>query len=251
MNKAVEANLAMIRHVAARLGHLRERVVFLGGAATALLITDSAAPDVRATIDIDVIVEIASRGDYYRLAESLRAAGFSEDTREGAPICRWIVEGVAVDVMPTDAEILGFSNQWYQQALQHATVRLIADDMAIRLVTAPYFLATKIDAFHNRGADDFIASHDMEDIITLLDGRPEIVEEVRTAPEDVKKFLSWKFEEFLNNRSFLDALPGHLLPDSASQQRVPILMDRIKAIASMRQCQGINSSFLPHPTLRS
>jgi len=231
MNRAVEANLAMIRHVAARLGHLRERVVFLGGAATALLITDEAAPDVRVTVDVDVIVEIASRGDYYRLAESLRAAGFSEDSREGAPVCRWLVEGIAVDVMPTDAEILGFSNQWYQQALQHAEVRQISDDMAIRLVTAPYFLATKIDAFHNRGNEDFIASHDMEDIITLLDGRPEIVDEVRIAPEDVKIFLSRKFGEFLNNRSFLDALPGHLLPDSASQQRVPILMDRIKSIS--------------------
>ena len=235
MNRAVESNLAMIRHVAARLGHLRERVVFLGGAATALLITDEAAPDVRVTVDVDVIVEIASRGDYYRLAESLRAAGFSEDTREGAPVCRWLVEGIAVDVMPTDAEILGFSNQWYQQALENSVVQQVSDDMAIRLVTAPYFLATKIDAFHNRGADDYIASHDMEDIITLLDGRPEIVDEVRDAPEDVKIFLSKKFGEFLNNRSFLDALPGHLLPDSASQQRVPILMERIKALASLNR----------------
>jgi hypothetical protein len=73
----------------------------------------------------------------------------------------------------------------------------------------------------------------MEDIITLLDGRPEIIDEVRTAPEDVKIFLSKKFGEFLNNRSFLDALPGHLLPDSASQQRVPILMERIGTIVSL------------------
>ena len=46
MNRAVEANLALIRHVAARLSHLLERVVFPGGAATALLITDEAAPDI-------------------------------------------------------------------------------------------------------------------------------------------------------------------------------------------------------------
>jgi hypothetical protein len=233
MNRAVEANLAMIRHVAGRLGHLRERVVFLGGAATALLITDSAAPDVRVTIDVDVIVEIASKGDYYRLAESLRAAGFTEDASEGAPVCRWIVDGVAVDVMPTDEEILGFSNQWYPQAMQYATVQVIAEDMAIRIVTGPYFLATKIDAFYNRGKGDFIASHDMEDIVTLLDGRPEIVEETSVAPEEVKKFLSRTFGEFLNNRSFLDALPGHLFPDLASQQRIPILMGRIKAIADI------------------
>lgn len=235
MNRAVEANLTMIRHVAGRLGHLRERVVFLGGAATALLVTDRAAPDVRVTTDVDVIVEIASKGDYYRLADSLRAAGFAEDTSEGAPVCRWIVDGVAVDVMPTDEEILGFSNQWYPQALEYATVRVIAEDMAIRVVTGPYFLATKIDAFYNRGKGDLIASHDMEDIITLLDGRPEIVEEMIAAQEGVQEFLSRTFGEFLGNRDFLDALPGHLYPDSASQQRIPILMERIKAIADIWQ----------------
>ncbi len=232
MSRVVEINLAMIRHVAERLGPLRERVVFLGGAATALLITDNAAPDVRVTTDVDVIVEIASRGDYYRLADSLRFAGFTEDTREGAPVCRWLVDGIAVDVMPTEADILGFSNQWYGEAIRHAEVRNIADEMAIRLVTAPYFLATKIDAFHSRGADDYIASHDMEDIITLLDGRSEVVDEVKNAPDDVRNFLALKFGEFLNNRSFLDAVPGHLLPDAASQQRVPILMERMAAITS-------------------
>jgi len=235
MNRAVEANLAMIRHVASRLGHLREQVVFLGGAATALLITDTAAPDVRVTTDVDVIVKTASRGDYYRFAKSLRSSGFTEDSRDGAPLCRWLVDGIAVDVMPTDEEILGFSNQWYPQAVQLATVRVISEDMAIRVVTAPYFLATKIDAFYNRGAGDFIASHDMEDIITLLDGRSEIVEEVRIAPDVLKEFLSRKFDEFLQNRSFLDALPGHLLPDLASQQRIPILMERIRAIANICQ----------------
>lgn len=234
MNRAVEINLAMIRHVAARLGHLRDRVVFLGGAATALLITDSAAPDVRVTVDVDVIVEIASRGDYYKLAESLRLAGFSEDVSEGAPVCRWLVDGIAVDVMPTDEEILGFSNRWYKDVLQHASVLLIADDMAIRLVTAPYFLATKVDAFHSRGGDDYYASHDMEDIITLLDGRPEIIEEVKCTPEDVRQFLAQQFSAFLSSRSFLDALPGHLPPDFASQQRVPMLMERIKAVANLK-----------------
>jgi len=233
MNRVVEINLAMIRHVAARLGHLRDRVVFLGGAATALLITDSAAPDVRATIDVDVIVEIASRGDYYKLADSLRLAGFSEDVSEGAPVCRWLVDGLALDVMPTDEEILGFTNRWYKPALLHASVLLIADDMAIRLVTATYFLATKIDAFHSRGADDYYASHDMEDIITLIDGRPEIVEEVHAAPTDVKEFLAEEFERFLKKRAFLDALPGHLMPDLASQQRVPVLVDRMKALAAL------------------
>ena len=77
--RTAPANLAMVRHVAERLGDLRERVVFLGGAATTLLITDPAAPDVRPTLDVDVIVEIGSGPDYYRLGQSLREIGFTED----------------------------------------------------------------------------------------------------------------------------------------------------------------------------
>jgi hypothetical protein len=133
--------------------------------------------------------------------------------------------------MPTDAEILGFSNQWYPQALRLATTEVISEKLAIRVVTGPFFLATKIEAFYSRGKSDFIASHDMEDIITLLDGRPELGVEVRISPEEVRDFLSRTFREFLQDRNFLDALPGHLLPDSASQQRIPLLMERIREIA--------------------
>jgi len=78
MIRSLAANLAMVRRVAECLGELRDQVVSLGGAATALLITDSAAPDVRATIDVDLIVEMASRGDYYRFAKALRSHGFTE-----------------------------------------------------------------------------------------------------------------------------------------------------------------------------
>lgn len=231
MVRTAETNLEMIRHVARRLGGLRERVVFLGGAATALLITDTATPDVRVTTDVDVIVDIASKGEYYRLAGSLRSLGFKEDSGEGAPMCRWKIDGIAVDVMPTDTEILGFSNRWYTQALQLATLTVITDGMTIRVVTGPYFLATKIEAFYSRGRGDFMASHDMEDIVTLLDGRPEITDEVRAAPEEVKHFLMQSFRDFLHNRDFLDSLPGYLLTDPASQRRMPLLMERIRAVA--------------------
>lgn len=231
MVRTVETNLAMIRHVAGRLGDLRERMVFLGGAATAMLITDTAVPDVRVTTDVDVIVEIASKVEYYRLAEALRTREFKEDHGEGAPVCRWRIDGIAVDVMPTDTAILGFSNQWYSQALQFATVTEIEEGLTVRVVTGPYFLATKIEAFYSRGKGDFMASHDMEDIVTLLDGRPELADEVRSAPAEVKAFLSKSFRDFLLKRDFLDSLPGHLMPDPASQRRIPLLMERIRAVA--------------------
>lgn len=50
----------LIEFVATRLEELRETVVFVGGAATTLYVTDPAITDIRPTKDIDVIVEVAS-----------------------------------------------------------------------------------------------------------------------------------------------------------------------------------------------
>jgi hypothetical protein len=228
---SAEHHLAMIHHVAVRLGDFVERVVFLGGATTTLLITDPAASDVRPTKDVDVIVEIATTAEYHQLAERLRGFGFSEDTSEDAPLCRWLIDGIIVDVMPTDEVTLGFSNRWYREAFEHAAL-MDVEGVAIRVVTAPFFLATKIEAFKGRGRGDFMASHDLEDILALVDGRREILEEVASAPDALRSFLALAFRSLLANPEFLDALPGHLPGDTASQQRLPLLMDRLRRIST-------------------
>jgi hypothetical protein len=85
-------------------------LVFVGGCATALLITDTAAADVRPTFDVDAIAEITSYAGYTKFSERLRKLGFQEDTSEGAPLCRWRQKATTLDVMPLDGKILGFSN---------------------------------------------------------------------------------------------------------------------------------------------
>ena len=79
----------LLRETAKRLGPLRERVMFVGGATTWIHITDPAARPSRPTKDVDLVVEVSDRADYYRFGEGLRALGFVEDSREEAPICRW------------------------------------------------------------------------------------------------------------------------------------------------------------------
>ena len=135
----------------------------------------SAAPEVRSTLDVDIIVKVATRSDYYRLEASLRKLGFDQPTETGTPICRWKVSGILVDVMPTDTRILGFSNRFYDEAIENAEKVCIDEGLEINLVTPSFFLATKIEAFHGRGNGDYLGSHDMEDIVTLIDGREEIV----------------------------------------------------------------------------
>jgi hypothetical protein len=103
----------------------------------------------------------------------------------------------------------------------------------IKLVTPPYFLATKIEAFKGRGKGDYMASHDMEDIITVLDGRREIIDEIISSSDELKTFLSTTFRIFLDDENFFDAIPGQLLPDRASQARLPRLIKLLEEIANM------------------
>jgi hypothetical protein len=221
-------NLARLAGAAAKLAPLLDQIAFVGGCVTGLLLTDPAAAPVRPTLDVDAIVAIASYAEYTLLEHRLRELGFRESHAEGAPICRWLSGDLILDLMPTDSSILGFGNPWYRPALENAQ-RTRIGEYVIRLITAPYFLATKLEAFHGRGKNDF-RSHDLEDIVTVVDGRPEIVDEVRLTAADLQKYLSKEFRALLSNRDFLDALPGHLLPDAASQQRLSLVVERMQQL---------------------
>ncbi len=133
--------------------------------------------------------------------------------------------------MPISGEILGFSNVWYGPALQNSETRAVAPELNIRLVTAPYFLATKIEAFRGRGNGDYLASHDLEDIITLIDGLKELLGEIVTAPAALRKFLADTFRDYLSTPAFVESISGHLLPDKASQGRLKLIVQRMTQIA--------------------
>lgn len=228
-----DPNLDMVERIAEALGPLREQVVFLGGAATGLLITDPNAAAIRPTKDVDVIVEVATHGSYFQVEAALRTRGFLNDTREGAPMCRWLWDDLILDVMPTDTEILGFSNRWYPVAIRTAQEFILPGGLTIRLVAPAYFLGTKLEAFFDRGKGDYYASHDLEDLLAVVDGRPGIEREVENSTPELKAYLKEKLEPLLADDQFCYALQGHLPGDPGNQARVPILLRRLKAIAAM------------------
>ncbi len=234
MARAANPNIEIMELAVARLGVLADEMVFLGGCATGLLITDALAPTSRATNDVDVICEVASLLDYQRLSKRLRAVGLREDQDPDAPICRWRAQDMMLDVMPTSPEILGFGNPWYRPAFAAAERTTLPSGRAIRMVSAPYFLATKLAAFDGRGQDDYTASHDLEDIVAVLDGRPEVVEEIRQCESTLREHLQDRLAALLKESRFLEALPGHMPGDAASQARVPIIVERLRAIAGTR-----------------
>ena len=231
MNRSsAQHNIESLTIAAYRLEELRKEVTFVGGSITGLLITDKAAPDVRFTVDVDCIINVVTQSGYYALAEKLRQKGFKEMSSGNHPICRWDCEGVLIDIMPTDKSVLGFSNMWYKDALTNAVNAKISDSVDIKIISAPYFLATKLEAFKDRGKEDFLMSHDLEDIISVIDGRPEIIEDVSNTPSNLKRYLSTEFLDIIHNDKFIQALPGHLNYTDEFESRKKIVQERMQAI---------------------
>ena len=252
MSASPEA-IRAIDTVARQLGELRDRVVFIGGVVRGLLITDTAVQGSRATKDVDVIAAgIATTAEYYtQIHSKLQSLGFEVDTSEGAPLCRWKLNELIVDVMPPVSDVLGFSNRWYLHAVDTAVRVAIptADREAveIRLVTGPSFLATKLEAFAGRGKDDYVESHDVEDIVAVVDGRPSLVEEVEREPAELREYVAGELQRHLA-RGLADAVPGHLAGDEASQRRVPLVMcalDRLRRRSRLLSIGEIAQSQVP------
>jgi predicted nucleotidyltransferase len=228
-----DPNLDRLIAAADALRPLLPELVLVGGCVTGLLITDEAAGEPRVTIDVDAIAEITSYAQYAAFSDRLRSLGFKEDTSEGAPVCRWIQGETILDVMPLDENILGFSNRWYRSAMEASVTKKLGDDLEIRMVTAPYFVVTKLEAFKGRGGRDFLGSHDLEDVVSVVDGRETLSAEVRNAGADLSEYVRREIMKLLANPGFIDALPCFLLPDAASQSRISIVLGRLRDLASI------------------
>lgn len=227
-----DPNLRIVGIVAVALGDLCDSLVFVGGCATGLLLTAQRAELIRATQDVDVVARVASITQYHRLEAAVAARGFARDRSPEAPICRWIRDGVRLDLMPTEP-LLGFHNRWYPLAVQSAETVTIPTGATIRLIAAPVFLATKFEAFRGRGQGDYLASHDLEDILTVVDGREQLIAETHAAPAELRKYLADQLSALLATGDFIQAIPGHLPGDPASQSRASILLQRLRLLAEV------------------
>jgi predicted nucleotidyltransferase len=216
-------NLEMLAVVAKGLGELKEKVVFVGGATIGLYLSDPGTSEPRPTDDVDCVVEAASRAKYSELEERLRRLGFQHKTGEGEPICRWQFSGISVDVMPADSKILGFENRWYPDGMANAAKTTLPDGQEIAVFSLPYLTASKIEAFLDRGRGDFVASVDLEDIVTLADGCADFQTRIVQAPKKVRAYIAKHFKGFLADDRFQDALPGHLLGPSPTGRTERIL----------------------------
>lgn len=178
-------------------------------------------------------VDVTTRRKYDELGARLRRAGFQPDVSEDAPLCRWRLGDIIVDVMPTVAAVLGFTSSWYRDTVAHAMNHELEPGLVIRVATAPHFIAMKLEAFDSRGDGGYMASHDLEDVVAIVDGRAELVNEVAAVTGPLRSYLRDRVAALLDDPEFVAALPGHLAGDYASQSRLPLVLGRLRAISGL------------------
>ncbi len=220
-----DPSLPLLEDAVRKLAPLLDEIVFVGGVTLGLLITDEAAAPIRGTTDVDVIAEIVTYADYIAFSDRLRAAHFTEDTDLS---CRWHNGTLTLDVLALSKDVLGFTNIWYESALRNASIVTLSRSQAIRVITAPFFLGTKMEAFRGRGRTDFQASHDLEDFVAVVEGRDTLLQEIAESPQDLQEYLAEAAKSLLAESRFLDVLPGFVLDG----ERVPIIRERLAKIAA-------------------
>lgn len=201
-------NTVRIKAVANALDKLNEKVVFVGGA-TISLYPDRPVFEVRPTDDVDVIIEILTYSDRAELEEKLRSIGFSHDIESGV-ICRYRIHGIAVDIMPTNDPSIGFTNIWYPEGFKNAVNYEIDERSVVKILSAPYFIATKLEAHKDRGQNDGRTSQDFEDIIYVLENREAIWEEINNSGDNLKNYLLTEFRNLLKNPNIFEWIDCHV-----------------------------------------
>ncbi|MBL4847130.1 MAG: hypothetical protein JKY65_16540 [Planctomycetes bacterium] len=225
----------MLEEAAAQLGELLDELVLVGGCAAGLLVTDPGSSPIRPTEDVDLVVEATTYIDYQRFGKRLANRGFKPGTTPGDPLCRWRGNNLTLDIMPLDEAVLGFSNQWYQSALEAPSQTRLPSGTLLSHIDAPHFLATKLNAFQSRGEGDFLTSADLEDVVVVIDGRPTIRQELQASGALLQSYVAEQLRALLAERHFLEALPGYFLGESHAGQRSRSLMETLRHLARAEQ----------------
>ena len=223
-------NLALIAQVARGLKELNEKMVFIGGAVISLYTDDPAADEIRPTADIDMTINLANYVEWVQMQERLSELEFYPDP-QGQSICSYKFQNIAIDIMPAEDSSIGISNTWYKPGFNYLQTIQLEDGIIIKILSSPYFLATKLEAFKDRGKNDFYGSHDFEDIIYILDNRTTIVEEIIAADSNVKEYIKTELTTIKNHSQSDEILAMHIHP-LIREERFNMLLDKIKLITN-------------------
>ena len=226
-NKTI--NIGVVAKVAEGLQQYREQVVFVGGAVISLYTDDPAADEIRPTKDIDFTINIVDIGVFHKTIKELETLGFQPDPF-GTSICSYSYKKYPVDIIPAEDNAFGSTNRWYKIGFEDLW-KVNAKDQEIYILSAPCFLATKFEAFNSRGKD-YRTSHDIEDIIYIIDNRTTIVDEITKCDERILEFIKSEFQKIIDKDLLGELLMTHIHP-LIIDERIEIVKEKINSIMNL------------------
>lgn len=219
-------NIATVVEIATALKELKDQMIFIGGAVVSLYADDASSSEIRQTTDVDLTINLLNYTDWMHMQERLAILGFYPNP-EGHAICSYTYKGILVDIMPSKDGPIGPANKWYAIGFNNLWTETISS-LEIKILSVGCFLATKFEAFKDRGTD-YRTSHDFEDIIYILDNRTTIVEEIQNEPERIQQFLKAELTKVHTSANFEEIMSCHIHP-LIYEDRLPLIVEKIKAI---------------------
>ncbi len=223
-------NIAVVAEVAKALKNIKKDMVFVGGAVVSLYTDDPAADEIRPTQDVDMTLNIINLSHWEKVQAQLLELGFHPDPF-GHAICSYKYNDIPVDIMAAEDGPLGPANRWYKIGFENLWTAK-AKEQEIYILSAPCYLATKFEAFNDRGTD-YRSSHDIEDIINILDNRINIVEEITKDDTRIEYFIKEQLQNIINNGLMQEVLMAHIHP-LMIVERLPIVEEKISQILNNR-----------------
>lgn len=224
-----KSNIERLQHIADGLDDLNDKVTYVGGSVTQLYATDSAATEPRPTMDVDCVVEYFSFKEKMEFEEMLRKKHFEEDKEDGTVICRWLYKGEEVDIMPTDEKYLGFTNRWYKPGIKNRVSFTLPNGRIVYIMSALYFVASKLEAITSRGGIDLRGSKDFEDVIYILNYCPDFTERYnKEENKELKSFVTEAFMSFYKRPNIMEEIECAM--PYGEEDRSDIILDIFKSI---------------------
>jgi predicted nucleotidyltransferase len=194
--------------IAIALGDMNDKAVYVGGAVVYLYLQTGVAEELRPTEDVDLFFEITTLYALEELRVKLNERGFTQSA-EDTVRCRFRYKGMKVDFMATEDLDWAPGNLWFKAGIRHR-VEVVVADQRISILSFPFFLATKFAAFLDRGRHDPRTSHDLEDVIFLLDNRLDFGADIIESPYELKLFLLQNLRHLHQDSIMQEAVLAHL-----------------------------------------
>jgi predicted nucleotidyltransferase len=223
-------NIATVAEVAAALKELKDKIIFVGGAVVSLYVDDPSSNEIRPTADVDLAINLLNYADWAHMQERLAELGFYPNP-QGHAICSYTYKGILVDIMPSKEGPIGPTNKWYEKGFDNLWTITI-QGIEIKMLSVGCFLATKFEAFKDRGGD-YRLSHDFEDIIYVLDNRTTIIEDIAREPLEIRDYLKEQLKIVFVKPNFNEIISAHIHP-LIYEDRLPIIKEKFEKIITIR-----------------